>query len=110
MTFFFYTFVGPYLEILYPVGERRDYSAETEEAETEGEFDQRFTSGRLKWLNGRGGPKPVTIRGQLVEQHCGVPTGSVPGMPQRMHFPVREGYAHSGDNLVADLNDFDAAT
>jgi hypothetical protein len=110
MPMMFYTFVGPYLEILYPVGKRGDYSAEREQTEAEGELDELFLSGRLQWLSGRGDPEPVTVRGQLVEQHCGVPSGSLPGMPQRRHFPVSGGYASSGDNVVADLHDVDPET
>jgi len=92
----FYAFAGPYLEILAPLERDINWSDD--------EYDKLHS--RLKWLNGRGDPKPVEIAGRKVWQHCGFPERQEFGIPRSpMYFPMPD--AFSGKNAVADLRGAD---
>jgi hypothetical protein len=99
----FHAFAGPYLEILTRPGE---YPGWLEGRDAE--YEPVYYGGRLHWMNGRGDPRPVTIGGRQVWQHCGFPEREEPRCPRwPMYFFMQ--FATSGDNAVVNLRGVDAA-
>ena len=79
MVLLFYAFAGPYLEILTRPG---NYPGGIDGMEDE--YDRLYSvdNERLRWMNGRGDPRPVQIGGRTVWQHCAFPQREEPGVPR----------------------------
>jgi hypothetical protein len=101
----FYAFAGPFLEILTPPGH---YPGGIDGLEAEYERLYSVENVRLRWMNGRGDPRAVTVGGRRVWQHYAFPQREEPGAPRwPMFFPM--GPASSGANAVVDLRGADIA-